>query len=973
MATTQSQQPAPLSGSLAALADERVEALRSALGRPASKLPGDARRVLACSDFVFRTLTRDPEVAFDLFSSGDLDRTYPQVGADPDARPSSFAYFRELAAHALAGIEDETVLGRAMRRLRQREMLRVAWRDIGALAQLEETLRDTSALADAIVEACTDWLHERLAAEAGVPTSADGEAQRLTVLGLGKLGACELNFSSDIDLIFTFARPGQTEGGRRNLDNEEYFARLGQRLIKALDELTEDGRVYRVDMRLRPFGTSGPLAMSFDAMEQYYQLHGRDWERYAMVRARVVAGDVTGGAKLVERLRPFVYRRYLDFGALGSMREMKRLITEEVARKGLTDNVKLGAGGIREVEFTGQAFQMVRGGRLPDLRGRRITAVLERIGTRELLPAHAVRHLVDAYRFLRTVEHRLQQVEDRQTHTLPSDDAGRARLAAGLGYPDWDTLSHDIVRHRMRVSAQFDQVFGAPTSEDGEEDRLAVVWQPETEAETGSQLLAQAGFEDPQGAWEAVDAARGSNALRLMDNHGRERLTRVLPDLLRACAAQPNGVQTIRRALDIVETVARRSAYLALLAERPLALSQLVKLCSASPWIARQIARHPLLLDELLDSRTLYEPLPRTALEADLDARFAAVTPGDTEQEMEVLRQFKQASVLKVAAADVAHAMPLMVVSDHLTEIAETTLRKTLSLVWRDLVARYGEPRATVAGQRSTVPFAIAAYGKLGGIELGYGSDLDIVFVHGSAGDEQHTDGPKVVDNAIFFARLAQRLIHFLSTQTTEGVLYEVDSRLRPDGSAGLIVNGIEAVCRYLLEKAWTWEHQALVRARVVAGDAGLAARFAEIRREVMLAPRNPDELRESVRSMRERMRQALGSGARTGFDLKQDPGGIADIEFMVQYGALRWAEKLGDSLRYTDNIRLLEGFARAGLMPEEDSRFLMDAYRAYRARVHELALQEREIIEDETEFHTEREGVLCLWRRLMEDAGQTP
>ncbi len=957
--------PHPLPEPLAARAADRRAAIAEALGAQPD-LPGDADRVLACSDFVAHGLARDADLAADLIGSGDLATSYPHATQAGDERPASFDHYRDLARGALAGAGDEASLGLAARRLRRREMIRIAWRDIGALADFEETLRDTSALADAIVEVCLDWLHAWMTDDLGEPTGAGGEAQRLTVLGLGKLGACELNFSSDIDLIFTFAEPGETVGGRRAVANEEFFARLGRRLIKVLDERTPAGYVYRVDMRLRPFGSAGPLAMSHDAMEQYYAVHGRDWERYALIRARVVAGDETGGAALLEHLRPFVYRRYLDFGALESMREMKQLIDEEVARKELTDNVKLGAGGIREIEFTGQAFQMVRGGRIPQLRGRRITAVLERIGALDLLPRHAVEHLVEAYRFLRTVEHRLQQGDDRQTHTLPSDDDARARLAAGMGLAGWPALSAEIVRQRRRVGGQFDQVFGTPVTQADEHERLALALDPSMDGEEALALLSQIGFEDTGTAWALLDAARGSSALRAMDGHGRQRLERVAPDLLRACAARPNAIETLQRALAIVEAVARRSAYLALLAERPLALSQLVRLCAASPWIARLIASHPLLIDELLDARTLYDPLDRPGLERDVAARLAPVDAGDTEQEMGALRRFKQANVLRVAAVDVSHVMPLMVVSDHLTEIAEVVLGRSLELAWRDLARRYGEPRCTVDGERRRAQFAIIAYGKLGGIELGYGSDLDIVFVHGSRGGDQMTDGEKSVDNAVFFARLAQRIIHFLTTPTPEGVLYEVDSRLRPEGSAGPMVSAIEGYRRYLLDKAWTWEHQALTRARVVAGDDALARRFEEIRREVLLRPRDPEQLREEVRSMRQRMRDALGTGKRAGFDLKQDAGGIADIEFMVQYGALRWAEKLGDSLRYTDNVRLLEGIAKAGLMPEQDTRFLTDAYRAYRARVHVLALQEQEIVEDDSEFLAEREGVRRLWDELM-------
>ncbi|MDX1433335.1 MAG: bifunctional [glutamate--ammonia ligase]-adenylyl-L-tyrosine phosphorylase/[glutamate--ammonia-ligase] adenylyltransferase [Gammaproteobacteria bacterium] len=951
--------PPPLPGELAELAARRhallAEAAREPLPRLAD-LPGDAARVLACSEYVLQASLRDASLLEGLLASGDLASSYA-----PGAH-------EQRVAAALEGVASEDALMRALRVLRHREWVRIAWRDIGALASLEETLTDTSSFADAVIGASlarlAEWQHERL----GVPRDADGEAQSLVVLALGKLGAGELNFSSDIDLVFAFPRPGTTDGTRRELSNDEFFVRLGRRLIKVLNERTTEGFVFRVDMRLRPFGSVGPLALSFDALEDYYQSHGRDWERYALIRARAVTGDRARADRLLERLRPFVYRRYLDFGALESLRDMKTLIEDEIARKGLADDIKLGPGGIREIEFTGQAFQMVRGGREPSLRDRRILSVIARLGELGYLPRYAVDDLAAAYRFLRTTEHRLQQVADRQVHTLPADAEGRARLAAGMGYADWQAFAHVLAQHRTRVNAQFAQVFGSEVRMSETDEELVRLWTGDLADESAARVLAAAGFDEGEAAREVLARFAESYTLKLLDERGRRRLQRLMPDLLRAVGAQPNALQTLQRILQIIESIARRSSYLALLVERPLALSQLVQLCAASPWIARLLGRHPLLLDELLSPDSLYVPLGREALSQDLRERLAALPPGDVEQEMECLRQFKQASVLHVAAADVASVMPLMKVSDHLTEIAEICLEQVLELAWRDMAARYGEPRCGEEGAREVAPFAIVAYGKLAGLELGYGSDLDVVFVHGSHGPSQRTDGPREVENDMFFSRMAQRIVHYLTTYTAEGTLYELDFRLRPSGAKGLLVNGIEGLRSYLLEEAWTWEHQALVRARVVAGDAGLGRRFAEIRREVLLLERDPEKLRREVRDMRERMRRELGSGAGPGLDLKQDPGCIADIEFMVQYGALRWAGRLGDYLDYPDNIRLLEGFAAAGLMRRDEVEFLTDAYRTYRARVHALALQEETIVEGDGELDHYREGVLRIWRELMED-----
>lgn len=921
------------------------------------ELAGDVERVWSCSEFVVQSCTRDPALLDGLAASGDLTRA---------CAPGAYA---RAVARAVDEAGDEATLMRALRQVRRREMVRIAWRDVGGCADFEETVAETSALADAIIDAALERLYAWSCAELGQPQNEDARPQQLVVFALGKLGAGELNFSSDIDLILAFPEGGQTRGGRRALANEEFFLRLARRLIKVLDRATEHGFLYRVDMRLRPFGAGGPLVSSFNALMDYYQIHGRDWERYALIRARPVAGDIEAGERLLGDLRPFVYRRYLDFGALESLRDMKRLIAEEVRRKGLAENIKLGPGGIREIEFIGQAFQLVRGGRESDLRDRRILRVLERLGERGHLPEHAVHELTTAYRFLRTCEHRLQQAEDRQTHTLPEDRAGRSRLAAGMGFAHWKSLEHALAAHRTRVQAQFEQVFAAPQTEGrAAADNLEALWEGSADAAHGAGILRQAGFPDGASAWEELEKLKRSYSVRALGERGRGRMRRLIPLLLSAIANQPDPIATLQRVFAVVESIARRSVYLALLVERPLALSQLVQLCAASPWIARQIARHPVLLDELLDPRNLYAPLDRDALQSELAARLGGVPPGgDPEQEVDVLRQFKQANVLRVAATDVAGVVPLMRVSDHLTAIAEVCLERVLTLAWRDLVARYGTPRCGDGGEQREAGFIIVGYGKLGGIELGYSSDLDLVFLHGSSGGVQRTDGPRSVDNGVFFGRLGQRLIHFLAARTPAGILYEVDSRLRPSGASGLLVSALDAFEHYQRHEAWTWEHQALVRARAVAGDPELARRFAHIRRAVLLMERDPERLRTDVREMRQRMRAQLGTKASERFDIKQDPGGIADIEFMVQYAALRWARELGEYLAFTDNIRLLEGIEAAGLLPADDARVLADAYRAYRARVHALALQEQPEVADDAEFGEYRTQVTRIWRQVMQ------
>ncbi|HEY0635001.1 MAG TPA: bifunctional [glutamate--ammonia ligase]-adenylyl-L-tyrosine phosphorylase/[glutamate--ammonia-ligase] adenylyltransferase, partial [Gammaproteobacteria bacterium] len=755
----------------------------------------------------------------------------------------------------------------------------------------------------------------------------------------------------------------------RQIANQEFFIRLGQRLNAVLEAATAHGFVFRVDMRLRPFGESSALAISFDAMEDYYQVHGREWERYAMIKARVVAGDKAHGAELMKMLRPFVFRRYVDFGAFESLREMKAMIAREVQRKGMDDNIKLGAGGIREVEFIGQAFQLIHGGREKTLQARRILTILEALRGFEYLPDFVVDELVIAYFFLRNTEHRLQEYAEEQTHMLPRDEEGRLRLAFSMGFDSWPSFEKVLRGHMHRVHQHFEQVFAAPQTEHGDTDThdLTGVWQGILDEEQAYAALAQAGYSETGEVYRRVQQLRHGRGFLNLGTNGRNRMNHLVPLLLGAAGQHERPDATFYRLLALVESIAQRSAYLALLVENPIALSQLVQLCGASPWITELLTRSPHLLDELLDPRTLYHPPPREEFENELRQRLMAVEPDDLEQQMEVLRQARQAAVLRVAAADVMEAVPLMVVSDHLTGIAEVILDAGLTIAWHHLVARHGRP---MCGSELVCDtgFAIVAYGKLGGIELGYGSDLDVVFLHSSESEGLSTNGAKPLENAIFYARLAQRIIHILTARTPSGVLYEVDTRLRPSGASGLLVSGVEAFRHYQESEAWTWEHQALVRARVVSGDPAIAGVFKEIRSTILSRHREPVTLRREVREMREKMRTHLAAAKEGEFDLKQGSGGIADIEFMVQYGVLAWSHDHPALLDWTDNIRLLEGFAAAGLMRREDAQLLSDAYRAFRARVHRLTLQDLPAVVDASLFSDYRQGVQRIWHALMEE-----
>jgi len=948
--------PEPLRGRTEHHWSQLAEKLAENMPAMSSGLERETLKVLATSDFVAQALGRDSALLSDLFDSGDLHRSYTETS------------YRDALQQRLEVCLNEAQLGELLRRFRRREMVRIAWRDLAGHADMIETTADLSHLADACIDVALEHLYRWHCEQWGTPYDAEDVQQRLVVLGMGKLGAHELNFSSDVDLIFCYPEDGETRDGRRSISNQEFFIKLGQALIRTLDTNTAYGFVFRVDMRLRPFGESSALAASFDAMEEYYQVHGREWERYAMIKARVVGGDREAGAELMARLKPFVYRKYVDFGAFESLREMKAMIAREVKRKGMDDNVKLGAGGIREVEFIGQAFQLIRGGREPTLQVRRILSVLEALRGFDLLPDFVVDELVEAYTFLRDTEHRLQEFAEQQTHMLPTDETARLRLAFSMGFDDWPSFEKTLRGHMRHIHEHFEQVFAAPQTEHAESDELDLtgVWQGGLDDDAALAALEQVGFENVAETYRLIQAQRNSRAYLNMSTQGQTRVDQFIPLLLGAVGAADNPDLTLQRLLQLVEAIGRRSSYIALLVENPMALSQLVRLCAASPWIANHLSHYPQLLDELLDPRTLYVPPDVDTIRNEVRQRLMHLDPDDMEAQMEVLRRVKQAAVLRVAAADVMEAVPLMVVSDHLTDIAEVMVEAAFDLAWRHLVARHGRPLCGDSRVCDT-GFAVVGYGKMGGIELGYGSDLDLVFLHSEESSGRSTTGEKPIDNAVFYARLGQRMIHVLNTRTPAGILYEVDTRLRPSGASGLLVSNIDAFADYQREHAWTWEHQALVRARLINGDAGIAEAFESLRHEILSRKRDPEQLRRDVREMREKMRTQLSKAEAGKFDLKQDPGGIADIEFMVQYGVLAWAHEHPRLLEYSDNIRLLERFAECGLMVEADTALLCDAFRAYRRRAHHLTLQEQKAVVVAEEFESEREGVIRLWRALME------
>ncbi|TOK23295.1 bifunctional glutamine synthetase adenylyltransferase/deadenyltransferase [Vibrio parahaemolyticus] len=907
--------------------------------------------VSALSQFITETIHRDEALAQQLPTMlSELSRHQ--------------AYRTRLAA-LLAECPDEISGHRVLRQFRNREMVYIAWKDFLHAWTLEESLRHLSQLAEAMIFETYQWQYKICCAEWGTPTNAEGEAQPMLIIGMGKLGGGELNFSSDIDLIFTYPENGETQGARRSIANAQFFTRLGQRIIKALDQQTFDGFCYRVDMRLRPFGESGPLVMSYAALEDYYQEQGRDWERYAMIKARVMGCEMYPQyQELRKMLRPFVFRRYIDFSAIQSLRRMKSMISSEVRRRGLTNNIKLGAGGIREIEFIAQVFQLIRGGREPSLRNRGLLETLNGIEELALLTPQEVSNLEAAYKYLRQLENLLQAMADKQTQTLPDCDIERLKLATAMQLESWELLIEQTQQHMNKVHQVFETLIG-----DDEEDEGSTIarhfhelWDMANKQDVLKLILDQdIQVEEPAIFSKAIINFKADLAKKTLGPRGREVLNRLMPKVFDAVFAHPDAQFGLPRVLHLLHNICTRTTYLELLDEHPAALVQLVRLCTASPMISEQLSRYPILLDELIDPQQLYNPIPLDSYRKELRDFLARIPEDDMEQQMEALRQFKQICILRIAAADIAGVLPVMKVSDHLTYLAEAIVEAVVSQAWLQVSEKYGEP--THVKDREGKGFAVIGYGKVGGWELGYNSDLDIVFMH-DCPVNVYTDGKKEIDGRQFYLRLAQRIIHIFSTRTASGILYEVDTRLRPSGASGLLVSPTDAFDDYQHQDAWTWEHQALVRARMIYGDEPLAIAFHNTRHDVLCKPRDEQTLKKEVVEMREKMRDHLGGKKSGRFMIKQDVGGITDIEFLAQYLVLNYSHEKPKLTRWCDNVRIYETLIAQGVMEEDQAMQLIRAYTTMRNEIHHRNLLnlDADVVEDK--FVAEREWVKQAWNQ---------
>ena len=896
------------------------------------------------------------------YAAAQLER-HPDWLADLDPAASPDEDYRATYAAENPPPEDEATLMRQLRQYKHRRQIRHIHAIVNGHIDEPTFLARTSALAETLIAAAHDWQFAAHCARYGTPLDSDGNPMPMLILGMGKLGGGELNFSSDIDLIYAYRESGTTSGGRKPEEHETWYRKLAQRLIHTLDAVTEDGNVYRVDMRLRPFGQTGPLALTYTAMEQYYLIHGRDWERYALMKARPVAGDIDGGHELLATLRPFTYRRYLDYAALNALADMKQSINRQIREEGMERHIKLGAGGIREAEFTVQAIQMIYGGQYPALQTPSLLTALDHIRARGLMSAANTQALQDAYLTLRSVENALQYRDDQQTHSLPDNDDDNAwqRLTTACHAASVPALQARIQQARDTIHQHYTATIAdedTPAPDPIADDLAAVDWTDPDDAHLARWLNDNISDDNSRTQTAATLAAytRANNWHRL-PQQTNGRLHRLIPAVLSQAVqnAQLDGLAGI---LDLITAVSGRNNYITLLTEQPALTNHLLNIAANAAWLIHYIAAHPLVLDDLNNERRL--PPGRTALQQDLTARLQNIDDEETWQH--ALRDYKHVQTFKTAWADIHGHLPLMQVSDQLSHIAETTLQAALEHAEHTLREKHGIPRKA---DGSPAEIAIIGYGKLGGLELGYGSDLDIIYLYDDGDTDGVTDGEKPIDNQRYYTRLAQRTSNLLGAASSNGTIYTIDTRLRPGGASGLPAVSIQGFARYQRENAWTWEHQALTRSRAVAGSPALGERYTRLRHELLTRPAKAT-LREDILAMRQKMHDNAAPLPPDTFHLKQSTGGLIDIEFIVQYLLLAHGAAEPILSRMSDNIRQLAALEATGILTSSQAMTLRDAYRKLRAEAHHRQLNDRDKRVPAAPWQELRDHICAIWRDIF-------
>ena len=893
--------------------------------------------------------------------------------------------------------QSENSMMKWLRDIRHQHSAAIAVLELNGQISIEESMARMSILAEELTLLSYYWSYAAQRDIFGLPSSkssklteevADIDAaispQNMLILAMGKFGGFELNFSSDIDLIFFYSHDGQTSGGRRQTDNNRFFQKVGISLIKLLNEPTEDGFVFRVDMRLRPYGSSGNLVISVDQAEDYYHEQGRGWERFAMVRARVISGSKQEKSELEKIITPFAFRRYIDYGVIDSLRNMKEMIQREVRRRGLKGNIKLGAGGISEIDFMVQSLQLIRGGRDKRLQEKTLLRVLPLLTEVKLLPKDISLELADNYRFLRRLENYLQELDEKQTQQLPQDKNAQNIIGVLMGFPDWQEFYQALNKVHLNTNAYFADLFSEEKkSLEQKDDFFKSLWEGHVSCQFFQQKIPDYSDEESQKIIDVLDDFRNSGLIVNLSTKGSKRLRKFFPVLLEICLKAQQPAKTLTNLILVIKAILRRTAYLELLSENLPILQHFVDLVSRSEWIVHRLSNYPILFDELLYPNSLYDPLQTSDLKSELQQNLLRIDENDEEQILDAIRRFKQTNELRVAAALLSEQLNISQVSRYLSQLAQVIIQAAMSVSWRSLTSKYGKPEQLTDTEMASFDdvhtgFAIVAYGKLGGLELGFNSDLDLVFLYDQPIDSK-TKGvgspeKKSISTSRFYTRLAQKIIHFLSTRTSLGLLYEVDMRLRPSGNSGLLVSHVDSFDEYQKENAWTWEHQALVRARAVSGDSHLVNQFEQIRYKVLHSTRNPLKLKRDVIEMRNKMRKELDKTTADKLDLKQCQGGLVDIEFLAQYFIL--SQSIDKPIHYdqteaktipTNTVEVLKHAQHNQQIKVEDANVLIDAYRRYRNYLNEMVIVSDDKLTNIEIFADERKKVIDICQKFFE------
>lgn len=886
-----------------------------------------------------------------------LHRRYGQdLALLPPGAPTRATMEEAMAALRARGVD----MASALRTVRQLVMERLIRLDCEARAPLGDITRAVTELAELALDHACRHAREELDSRHGAPLGPQGQPVQLWIIGMGKLGARELNVSSDIDLIYVYEHDGDTagiEGGRGRISNHEYFARAVKAIYSLVGDTTEHGFVFRVDLALRPNGNSGPAAISLSALEEYLQVQGREWERFAWLKSRVVAPTSCIGSPEVQALRgvvlPFVFRRYLDYSVFDALRSLHRQIRDHAAKRSAghperANDVKLSRGGIREIEFTVQLLQVVRGGQFPELRRRPTLEALQRLAQAGLMPQETADAMARAYVFLRQVEHRIQYLDDQQTHVLPTRDDDLAWIASTMGYPDCCAFLHELDAHRELVAQEFDTLLGGNEKKQCSGGgcggpKASAPPPPELES-----LLEQL----PEDFRARVAEWRNNPRVANLRDEARARLFRIVQRTAQWLGEGRCSLEAAGRLTNWLEPLMRRESYLALLLERPPVHQQLLALLGAAKWPARYLLQHPGVIDELVGDTLMAERFVVADFERELAQRLKSLqSTGEDDDEtlLNLLRRAQHAETFRTLARDVGGRITVEQVADDLSALADSVLRITTQWCWNRLKNRH----------REVPQFGIIGYGKLGGKELGYGSDLDIVFVF----DDDDERAPEV------YAAFVRKLINWLTVKTGEGDLYEIDTALRPNGNSGLLVTSFDAYANYQQQRgsntAWTWEHQAMTRARFVLGSPELQARFDAVREAVITSARDASALKEEIVTMRERVRSAhpVPSGM---FEVKHSPGGMVDAEFAVQYLVLSQSGAHPELRGNLGNIALLERAEQVGLLPAGVGHAAANAYRELRRVQHRARLDEAPTQVEPPALQAERDAVLALWQAVF-------